>query len=554
MKMKNISVFKITTFFVIIVISLMIISCSKEEDKPVPVDYLKMEIANLELRHNLYYLFDSQTRAIELFFDDELDPATINGSILLKDKKGSLAEFYDVKCFGNVVIVLFHDNFTLEEGWKYELEVLQQIESVKGSHPAQTIVFELRTRASHIFEQKELKSTEIVRNAIVCISDVHMGDHRANAGQYSWFGKNKVALENFLDSVNHNLEVRQLVILGDLFDEWVVPYSVYPFNPQIGINNSKEYFMAIADAPTNKGIVDKLRSIAANPEIELVYVPGNHDMLITKDILDDIIPSISWAGDVPGLGLHKPVDHVVMEHGHRYDFFNTPQPLVDTGHMLPPGYFVSRLFAQGMIENRSRANKQQLNSMGSFEFHVAWWLVWEHIINGFDMQEPIYGDTLIKMGGIGGYKSPFSFKEAYEMYANDIEKLWPQTQQINNVPHPIYVLFALWNGHHLTDAVTEEYIHQSGGLQEYDIIAFGHSHIPLINVYPDNQDYTQVYVNTGSWVDADKSPAAVRTFAVIKPADWTGSDISSVQLYQYNQDSINYSPKLIKEENIELAK
>ncbi len=535
----------------LLLVSLMIISCSKEEDKPVPIDYLNVEIANQELRHDLYYIVDYQCRTIELFFDEELNPATVAGGILLKDKNGSLEGFYDIKCVGNAVIVLFHDDFFLTDGWKYELKISQQIESVDGRYPAQGSVFDLRTRASHIFNLNEFKSSKDTRNAIVCISDVHMGDQRANEGQYSWFGKNKAALEDFLDSVNNNPEVKQLVIMGDLFDEWVVPYSVFPFDPQIGINSSSDYFKAIASAPTNKGIVQRLRTIVANPDIELVYVPGNHDMLITKDILEEIIPGISWAGDVPGLGLHKPVDHVVMEHGHRYDFFNTPQPLVDTGHMLPPGYFVSRLFAQGMIENRSQSFKQQSSASGSFVFWVAWEIVYNHIITGFNMQEPVYADSVVLMGGIDGYNEAFSFKGAYEMYADDIEDLWPSTQQVNNVGAPINVLQAVWNGDHLTDAVTEEYIQKSGDLQEYDIIAFGHSHVPLMNVYPDNKDYTQVYVNTGSWVDADKSPAAVRTFVVIKPADWTGSDISSVQLYQYNPDSSGFSPKLIKEENIE---
>jgi hypothetical protein len=50
----------------------------------------------------------------------------------------------------------------------------------------------------------------------------------------------------------------------------------------------------------------------------------------------------------------------------------------------------------------------------------------------------------------------------------------------------------------------------------------------------------------------------VRTFLVIKPGEWTGSDLDVVSLFQYNLDSGSgdpnpgYIPVLISEESIGL--
>ncbi len=112
-----------------------------------------------------------------------------------------------------------------------------------------------------------------------------------------------------------------MVIQGDLFDEWLIPYSVKPFDSALGITNSAAFYRAIADAPVNKPIFDKFREIALSGEIDVVYVPGNHDMLVTQDIVEELIPGIIWKSDAPGLGKYQPVDEILLEHGHRYVFF-----------------------------------------------------------------------------------------------------------------------------------------------------------------------------------------------------------------------------------------
>ncbi len=525
-------------------------SCNKDDELPPEPLYLTVGLPH---KHNLYYQLEHNERSIEMEFSQPIDKGTVEGNISLSDKSGALNSHYNLVISGRKVLVTFHSDFQLHDGWKYLLSITTGLKSTSGENLKQSETIELRTTT------KLTLSGSTQRNSIACISDIHLGDSRAESGNYCWFGKNANALESFLDDIQNSDQVRVLVILGDLFDEWLVPYSVSPIDPQAGINNTKEYFLAIAGSPTNSQIFDKLRTIALNEEIELVYVPGNHDMLMTQEILEEIIPGVTWKGDGAGLGIYSPVNDIIMEHGHRYDFFNCPQSLVDPGHILPPGYFISRLYAQGM--STQTMNKDALASDGSIEFLTAWEIAYFYTIFHFDMTLPQPDSIDILMGGIDGYSGPFTFNGARDMYANNIEDLWTETQTKNAVPVPIdCCLQAIWNGHSdLFCAATKEYMEQSAP-STYSIVAFGHTHEPMLEVYPPGNQYTSIYANSGSWIDADASSHKVRTYLIINPAEWTGSDIDVVLLYQYNLDSNSgnpdpsYAPVLISEENIDVSK
>nr|NQU90032.1 hypothetical protein [Bacteroidota bacterium] len=261
------------------IILILVYACNKDDSSPVIPDYLEVNFPGMEYRHDMYYHLDHNSRSIEVLFDEQINPGTIAGNIKFSDKNGSLDSKYNYEIAGNLVMLRFNKDFILNDGWKYYLEISSQVKSITGHLLPQTEIFDLRTTASHVFKVSDGKNKSGIRNAIACISDVHMGDKRANEGKYSWFGQNKDAMEDFLDTVYQSDYIRQLVIMGDLFDEWIVPCSVSPIDPDAGINNSADYFNAIATAETNAGIIQRLKNIAADTAIELIYIPGNHDML-----------------------------------------------------------------------------------------------------------------------------------------------------------------------------------------------------------------------------------------------------------------------------------
>jgi len=530
-------------------------SCNKN-DKPIEVIPLTVDLPRHTLMHDLYYQVYPNERSIELDFNMPLDLSSVEGNLSFYDKSGGLESNYTIEASGGQILMLFDTDFHLRNGWQYFIEIGPGLQSEDGHNIGSQNLFELRTLSDELPPSDLIGNDSKLKNAIACISDIHMGEERATDHGYCWFGRNKDALENFLEYVVSSQQFRKLVIMGDLFDEWLVPYTWSPFDEQHNISTNREYFLSVANSPVNAQIIKKLQDIAVGGEVELVYVPGNHDMLMTKEIMDEIIPNITWAGveETPGLGLYSPLDEIIMEHGHRYDFFNCPQPIVNPGHKLPPGYFVSRLYAQGMMDQQS-SPKSTAETSGSFEFETAWTIAYLYTIGHFSMPLPQGDSANILMGGIDSYSNPMSFDGTRKMYAENIEDLWESTQSQNQVPVSTECCFhAIWNGHSdLYTAAKTEYMLPLAPTT-YKVVAFGHTHQPELKAHKWLGKIKNIYANSGSWIDAEASNYNVRTFLSIQPAEWTGSNLDVVSLYQYNKDNDKpdtYKPVPLGEESVE---
>lgn len=534
----------------LVCIAVIHVSCKKKEPQPEPV-YLTVNLSRSMMQNGLYYPLNYQERSIELDFSQALDSSTVQGNISFSGKEGNLDSKFTMISSGRKLIMAFKPDFNLRDGWRYEILIKTGLRSVSGLTLASNTTIEVRTAAKQLL----IDNDTLQRTSIVCISDIHMGDPRSAALGYCWFTRNQSALESLLNAVLVNSQVRQVVILGDLFDEWIVPYRLAPFDTGAGIRDSRDYFHSIANAPVNVNIISELKAIASSGTIQLVYVPGNHDMLLTNEILQEIIPGVIWKGDSTGLGHYSPVDEMIMEHGHRYDFFNCPQPLSNPGHILPPGYFVSRLDAEGLMEHGGKGHPQTKSEKGQLEFMTAWTAAIEYLKIHYTLNLAADSSNVL-MGGIDNYPGPFSYNGARDMYASNIEEFWSATESRNAVPVMMPVLMAILNGSlDLSFAASYEFM-QPEAPGVYKLVVFGHTHNPMISVYPAGKQYTGIYANTGSWVNAELSSKPVRTFLVIKPGAWTGSELDVVSLFQYNLDSGSgnpvpgYVPVLISEESI----
>src|SRR5574344_1498961 len=89
------------------------------------------------------------------------------------------------------------------------------------------------------------------RNLIVVISDIHLGADLA----YAECSKNLKALEKFLGKVRANPNIKELVIAGDLLDEWYVPADVDTYQGK----DQADFVQRIATA--NKGVIGELNKI-----------------------------------------------------------------------------------------------------------------------------------------------------------------------------------------------------------------------------------------------------------------------------------------------------
>lgn len=181
------------------------------------------------------------------------------------------------------------------------------------------------------------------RNLIVVISDMHLGANLA----YVEINQNLKPLEYFLNRIKTSKNVKELVIAGDLLDEWFVPTDVDTYEGK----DQADFVQRIA--AVNKEVIDVLNSIIQEGTVLVTYVPDNHDLTITAKNVDLILPGINQARDKNlGLGTYSPTGYpqIAIEHGHRYNYFCAPDPFsnqnVAPGTIMPPGYFFTRIATQ----------------------------------------------------------------------------------------------------------------------------------------------------------------------------------------------------------------
>ncbi|WP_243545767.1 metallophosphoesterase [Pseudodesulfovibrio tunisiensis] len=182
----------------------------------------------------------------------------------------------------------------------------------------------------------------------IFISDIHMGTQNSlypeSGSPWCWLREDRARmLGDFLADVARRDDVGSVVILGDLFDDWVVPASMEP---------EPDMFQSIARASQNRPVMDGFSAILEAGK-ELVYVHGNHDMFLSEDMLQQLIPGIVFVPDRDGQGPGTAVyrDGVIAaEHGCAYCLVNSPFRNEQGEFVHPAGYYISRLAAYGEFE------------------------------------------------------------------------------------------------------------------------------------------------------------------------------------------------------------
>ena len=168
---------------------------------------------------------------------------------------------------------------------------------------------------------------------VVIMSDMHLGADLS----YAECKNNLPALEKLIKQIKTSPNVKELVIGGDLVDEWFVPATVNTY-----AGGGQSGFVSRLSA-SNSGVFAALNSIIQEGQILVTYVPGNHDLAITAASIESVLPGINQARDnVLGLGTYSPagLPKIAIEHGHRYNFFCAPDPYsnqsIAPGTIMPP--------------------------------------------------------------------------------------------------------------------------------------------------------------------------------------------------------------------------
>jgi len=489
-------------------------SCSSNSTDNTLIMTVKASVAISDNEHNPAIVEAMDT--ITLAFSQPLDIHTVDGNVMLYRIKVS-GDLETIPCRFelslNKLSLTREDSAKLKEGEEYKLVVKKGIMSIGGLKLASDFTGYFAINHSFTLKNEPLIGLTNSRTAIVCISDIHLGDDRRLTNRYGWMRNNLPLLTGFLNKIRLSPNVKELVIAGDLFDEWVAPMDVDALNGM----TSSEFADSIAAA--NQEIIDAFNSIIQDGLIKVTYVPGNHDMLVTAEDIQRIFPGISQARDVKGLGTYTPADRpeIIIEHGHRYDFYNAPDPISNrdithTNSLLPPGFFVSKIAATSDREKLSPLMKPEEpteNMVNTSQYHYAlYWLAWELILSQKTVKES--RDAKIIKTGIDGFTASYAINDLipYDIGGGTldvnlykrIQDTWEERQTINLVPVHIMTAEAISAGAltiFLDAQALQQYILIPSSHKR--IVVFGHTHKTIIVKYT---DYKSVYVNTGTWIDS----------------------------------------------------
>ncbi len=335
------------------------------------------------------------------------------------------------------------------------------------------------------------------RTKRIFISDIHMGDERSLTGShpYCWFDKNIPFLADFLDKQLHSPDVKEVVILGDLFDQWIIPSNAAPLTS----------FADICSNPANKPIIDNLKALAASPEVKLAYVPGNHDMAMdptgistTKQFMENTFPGIRFfCKNTFPWGVFN-VAPLVAEHGNRYCLFNAPDTWTRPGDFLPLGYFISRMVA---FKAATTGHSQDPHAI-LVHFLKDLILQPNFVLDMFQAISQDAGlspEDTISLSGVPGYT---------DMTVDEIGKLFSRlTSEWEKVPGNINVPSAIMGDlEKLSHAASSTYFDPSSHI---NVVIFGHTHVPtMVKHYeynandPEKTTCRAIYANSGTWIDS----------------------------------------------------
>ena len=388
------------------------------------------------------------------------------------------------------------------------------------------------------------------RNLIVIVSDMHLGADSA----YAECNKNVGPLAKLLQQIRVSANVKELVIAGDLIDEWFVPATTDTYNGK----DQSDFVNRVA--VTNKAVFDVLNQIIQDGIIKVIYVPGNHDLTITAENISLILPGISQARDNKlGLGTYSPADfpQIAIEHGHRYNFFCAPDPFsnqdIAPGTIMPPGYFFTRMAALHVKQKCEKSGDDlpvvTPNASGDENQQLAYkyWQNWAWSINMLPVTNMF--NEKIFVTNVNGFTKTYSIDDLLPFQTTpggfidmklfeDIEKQWEDRQNYNNVAIP-----------NKTDrsidsvATSSETDYQAqvqyflNSASDKRIVVFGHTHDPKIISSLNYNNQKSIYANSGTWIDSNPLKTTMN-FVVITPQNADVTSQTSVSLYNFMNEQI----------------
>lgn len=512
-----------------------------------PQKTLTITASNIELSDNISDPpVNNDVEMVLLTFSEPLDKMTLKGNVKLyrlgaKGIETEVAVYPRLDYYNPALLQLYTKPvFKLKDGEAYRIEIGAGLKSTTGASVGTGLSRYFATNVA--IDLNGTGSKTVKRNKIVVISDIHLGID----SKFAEIKQNYGNLVDLVTRVRTAPDVKELVIGGDLMDQWFVPMNYK--TPE----DERAFVDAIA--ANNKEFVDAVIAIIKDGKIKVTYAPGNHDLTVTEADIARVFPGINQVrGTVQGLGEYVTGKDgsIVIEHGHKYNFFCAPDPVSikkTTGKnssIMPPGYFFTRIATSSIVQGKPKTeNTFPLYNIDKNDPEQLllnyYYMTWKGILETLPVKEKFSEKVIVT--NIDGMNDTYAMADVIPQYNPATGKFsvkvydglvttWEERQEINGVKAKISAADAILgaNDDDLTDMQSKfQYFDNDPSKR---IVIFGHTHKARVVAFKNLKGEKTVYANSGTWIDHSLDHPN-STFVVVTEGD-EGSPLTFVNLYQY---------------------
>lgn len=445
------------------------------------------------------------------------------------------------------------DGSKLTEGEEYKVAISANVKSTGELALAKAFEGYFTTNYTFVLSAAGIPDMNNERSIIIAVSDIHMGaDIRFSQFDKGHAGNGAVFID-LMNKISVSPNVKELVIAGDLLDEWIIPGSMDTFGAFGGTQASFIDTVAAANAAAMTAIKNVMAS-----GVTVTYVIGNHDMLVEPSDVSRILPGINQAVmDVRGAARYSPAGRpeLGIEHGHRYNIFAAPDTFSKPGSILPAGYFFARAGTTSVTEGKPAktydipvVTKNGLSESQDNLFY--YWQSWVGVLTGLNIKESFTEKFIVT--NIDGYTEKYALSDFYPYQTTPggvidvnlykgIQDNWAARCAQNNVPMDIPVRTAIIDAALASDLDNQAKVQYFSNTRTTPgdyyfgkrVAIFGHSHEARIIASNNLAAKKCVYANTGTWIDSNPAGTTMNFVVVTPPKTAAGSAPEFVHLYQY---------------------
>lgn len=316
------------------------------------------------------------------------------------------------------------------------------------------------------------------RNLVIVLSDIHMGTSAPTV----WYRK-EIHEKYVVSVLNHIIDladnIEEVVLLGDIFEFWSYPPEQLP--PSIDD--------IIRTHPNILGKEGKLREALSALKGRMVFIPGDHDMNVTKADLEKLKSNDGYVMKYH-YGVYVPIydTHMQFMHGHECTVVNAPY-FISHISPLPLGYFVTRAMAYKIQKdlmatpNKSISDLNEYSSYSYNDFLPKLPFFYENFDNQYNTVCSFI-DALINVTGMPG-NFPIQINRFITVTLDEVKTIY---QNKGILGHQIELANILedYNSMYVSDSFLQKCCKES-----INIVVMGHTHAPMI--YKNNYKH----INTG---------------------------------------------------------